>query len=69
MNKVSPYGKAITGAVIAALGALGAVLVGDQGLGDVTSGQWVTIALAFLVALGGIWAIPNSEITTEEPTP
>ena len=43
--------KALLAALIAALGSLATVLVGDMGLGDLTTGQWVTLAFAALVAL------------------
>jgi len=53
-----PY-KAVYAAVIAALSGLVTVLVGDIGFGDLSSGQWVTIVLAALVAGGGTWGISN----------
>jgi ribonucleotide monophosphatase NagD (HAD superfamily) len=53
-----PY-KAIYAAVIAALSGLVTVLVGDIGFSDLTAGQWVTIALAALVAGGGTYGISN----------
>jgi hypothetical protein len=43
MNRAA---KAILAAVIAALGSLATVMVGDTGFGDLKAGQWVTIALA-----------------------
>ena len=56
------YAKAVVGAFIAALTALGAVLVvGDVGFGEVTAGQWVTVAIAFLTTFAGVWAVPNRE--------
>jgi len=57
----SPYLKAITGAVVAALSALSAYLVNDTAFGDITAGQWVQVAIAFLVALAAVWAVPNSD--------
>ena len=47
-------------ALIAALGSLATVLVGDMGLGDLTTGQWVTLAFAALVAFGGVYGVRNS---------
>lgn len=44
------FAKAIYATVVAGLGALAAVLVGDIGIDDLTAGQWVTIVLAALVA-------------------
>lgn len=55
------YAKAIYAALIAALGSLAAVLVGDVGLDDLTAGQWVTVVLAGLVAGGGVAGIRNAE--------
>jgi hypothetical protein len=52
--------KAIYAAIVAALGALGAVLVGDVGFADVTAGQWVAVVLAGLVAGGGVYGIRNA---------
>jgi hypothetical protein len=52
--------KAILAAVIAALGSLATVMVGDTGFGDLTAGQWVTIALAVTIAFGGVYGIKNS---------
>lgn len=54
------FAKAIYATVIAGLGSLAAILVGDVGFGDVTSGQWVTVALAALVAGGGVYGIRNA---------
>lgn len=54
------YAKAIYAALVAGLGSLAAVLVGDVGLGDITAGQWVTVALAALVAGGGVFGIRNA---------
>lgn len=54
------YAKAIYAAVVAGLGALAAVLVGDVGIGDLSDGQWVTVVLAALVAGGGVAGIKNA---------
>jgi len=79
MNSVAPYAKAITGAIIAALSALSVALIPDSAAGatsNVTSSEWVTIAIAFLVALSAVWAIPNTdpeaehqEESVQPPTP
>jgi hypothetical protein len=53
------YAKAIYAFVVAGLGALAAVLVGDAGVGDLSDGQWVAVVLAALVAGGGVFGIPN----------
>lgn len=54
------YAKAIYAAIVAGLGSLAAVLVGDVGLGDVTDGQWITVVLAALIAGGGVFGIRNA---------
>ena len=51
--------KAFYAAVVAALSGLVTVLVGDANFGDLTAGQWVTIALAAVVAFGGVYGITN----------
>ena len=66
------YLKAVYGAIIAGLGALSTVLVGNSSFSDVTDAQWVTIALAALSALAVIWAVPNSKAAgapTDTPLP
>lgn len=60
LSKAGVIAKALIAALIAGLGALGAVLVDDKSLGDVTDGQWVAIVLATLVALGTVYRVPNS---------
>lgn len=52
--------KAFYGAAVAGLGSLGTVLVGDTSIGQVTSGQWVAIALSTLIAFGAVYGVTNS---------
>jgi hypothetical protein len=54
------FAKAIYATIVAALGALAVPLVGDTGFTDLSAGQWVTIALAAIVAGGGVYGIPNA---------
>ena len=61
MNAVAPYAKAFLAAVIAGLGSLATALVDDTSLGDVSDGQWLAVALATLVALGAVFAVPNKQ--------
>lgn len=49
------YAKAIVGAGVAGLTALGTALAD----GTVTGPEWVGVAIATLGALGLIWAVPN----------
>lgn len=60
MKNVGKFAKAVYAFVVAGLGALAAILVGDVGFADVTAGQWVTVALAALVAGGGVYGIRNT---------
>ena len=51
--------KAVYAGLVAGLGALQVALVGGQALGDLTSGQWVTIVTAAILAFGGVYGIAN----------
>lgn len=53
--------KAIVGALVAFLGALGTALSDGRGFADLTAFQWVTATTAALVALGGVYALPNRD--------
>lgn len=66
MQSFNYYVKAIYALVIAVLGQLTVVLVGDTGLGDLTSGQWVSIILFGALAFGGIlgWQSRPANIST-----
>lgn len=55
MDHVSPYFKAIVGALVAGLGVLAAGLDNNELNGQ----EWLNAAIAFLVALGAVWAVPN----------
>lgn len=61
MRGIGKVAKAIYAAVVAVLGSLAAVLVGDVGIGDLSSGQWVAIILAGVLAAGGVYGIRNAE--------
>jgi hypothetical protein len=50
--------KATYAAVVSALSGLVTVLVGDTTFTNLSAGQWVTIALAALVAFGGTYRLP-----------
>lgn len=56
---MAKYAKALVGALIAFLTSLSTALVDGNGLNSVTDGQWVVSVIAFLTALGVIWAVPN----------
>lgn len=63
--KVGSYAKAIVAAAAAGTGSL------FQAVGDnaITPGEWVTVALAVLGALGITAAIPNAERSDPRPRP
>ena len=52
-----PYAKALVGAAVAGLTALGAALADNQ----VTGVEWVGVAVATLSALGIVYAVPNRQ--------
>lgn len=56
MNRIAPYGKAITGAVVACLSYLQPAI--DDGL---TQSEGIGAAIAFLTGLAVVWAIPNRD--------
>lgn len=49
------YAKAIVGSLLAGLGALLTALAD----GSVQTAEWVTVAIAALTALAGVWGVPN----------
>lgn len=55
MEKLAPYLKALTAALVALCGAL-AVALED---GSINAQEGATCAGAFLAALAAVWAIPN----------
>ena len=59
MKGIGTIAKAVYSALVAGLGALASVLVGPATFESVTAGQWVTIALAALIAGGGVYGITN----------
>jgi len=60
MGKLAPLAKAIYAGLLAGLSALGGYLTNSTSLGQITAGQWVFVALAVLVAGGGVYGIPNT---------
>ena len=59
MSYVQWIAKALYAGAVAFLGAVAAILVGDVGFADITAGQWVTIALATVLAVGGVFGLKN----------
>lgn len=56
MNNIAPYAKAVIAALVAGLSVIGASLADG---GALTAQDWVSAAIAFLVALGAVFAVPN----------
>ena len=61
MRGMAKAAKAIYAGVVAVLGSLAAVLVGSVSITDLSSGQWVTIILAGVLAVGGVYGIRNAK--------
>jgi hypothetical protein len=57
-KRLGKLGKAIYAGLVAGLGSLLAVVVGNVSLGDVTDGQWLTALLLGLLAGGGVYHLP-----------
>ena len=56
--------KAVYAALVAFLGSLAVVMVGDVGFGDITDGQWVVSVLVGLTAGGGVYGLSDGKTTT-----
>lgn len=58
---MAKYAKAVVGALVAGLTALGTALTPDAGTQavQVTPAEWVVVTVATLVALGAVWRVPN----------
>lgn len=54
---MTAYAKALTGALVAGLAVLATSLDNDV----VTAQEWIYAAIAFLTALGAVYAIPNKD--------
>lgn len=56
------YAKAIVGALIAALTAIGAGTAAASAAGThMTADEWIVAAIAFISGLSLVWAVPNSQ--------
>lgn len=64
--KIDYYLKALFGGLVAALTALGGMLSGEDTLGTITAGEWVTVAIAFLAGLVTVYAIPNATMPPKQ---
>jgi hypothetical protein len=59
MKTLAQIAKALIAALIAAVGALGTAVATGESLGDVDAKTWLAVALVALVALGGVYTVPN----------
>ena len=57
MNTFTPYSKAIVGFILAALTATGTALTD----GEITTAEWVAVAIAAVATLTAVYAVPNTE--------
>ena len=59
MSRIAPYAKALIAALVAGLSVIGAALAESDAL---TAQDWISAALAFLVALGAVYRVPNASL-------
>lgn len=62
MNIIAPYAKAVIAALIAGLTAIATGLVG----GGLSWSEIITALIAFLVALGAVFSVPNRPLPPSE---
>lgn len=62
IDKMAPVAKAIAAGLVAALGSLALFITGDEGFGDVTTGEWITAGVNVLAAYGIVWTVPNRPV-------
>lgn len=63
MNKLNEYRKAILAALLAFLTVVSTSLDHD----GITAKEWVSAAIAAVVALMAVWAVPNAPPTNDGP--
>lgn len=59
--KAREYVKAIIGALIAGLTALGASLADGGTIVGVSSGEWVAVVIALVGTFGGVYGVENKD--------
>ena len=57
--KIAPYAKAVASLIVCAAAYLVGILSGDQGLGDVTTVQWLGLVVFVGAAFGITYGVPN----------
>ena len=61
IEKIKPYAKAIVAVAIPVVALLATFITGDEGFGDLTSGESILLGSAFLVSVA-VWAVPNKSV-------
>ncbi len=59
VNEVRKAWKAVYAGVVSFLGGVIAITAGDVSFSEINTNQWLVIALAVVVAVGGVWKITN----------
>ena len=67
MNAIATAAKAVFATIATLLAALGAVLVDNHTISDVTDAQWVVVLGAALAAGYGVYQTPNKAAAKEQP--
>lgn len=55
--------KSVAKAIAAGATAFGAAFAAAYSDGVISSGEWVTVAVATVVAVAAVYAIPNTEVS------
>ncbi len=59
VNEIRKVWKALYAGVVAFLTGVISITVGDVTFTEIVTNQWFVIALAVVVAVGGVWKITN----------
>lgn len=59
MQYVKWTAKALLAALLAGLGVLAGFVTNNTAISDITVGQWITVAVAALIAFGGVFGVSN----------
>lgn len=66
LDQLAGISKALLAALIAAATALLAIMsAANESFGQVTGSQWVQVALAGMIALAGVYAVPMKSPPSE----
>lgn len=59
VNEIRKAWKAVYAGIVAFLGGVIAITTGDVTFTEIGTNQWFVIAMAVVVAVGGVWKITN----------